>query len=480
MLIDIMPGAASVAPTSDATGKSSSPSKGPGSFEALLNAASDDGSTSSSVDTGADESSESAVVTVIVPFVPVIPPQEPVACDEAGESHIANEGDGSVAIDAAAAAAESAIATAITSQADVAVSTDSKPEHPSIAIGEPSAPAPKVEPQRQRDQRPRVIDPIDPVGIFETVKDGNTGVVSPNADEPVEPVVQTPGVRSTTPAPRSVTPQMAAGDVQPPVPAEELMKAAAQQDVKVEASVVTPEPAQNGIAIGEPGGGSRGAAGRLARILDHLGDPPMVQATAAAAGENTPSFTPGGNGQSSFGDWLREQLPQAVTGGRAHASLPTFNIVNAIQGDSRAGEVLAAAGSAAMPGVSIAVGEHDVTSQLVQSLRMQFRDGIGEAVLKLKPEHLGTVSISLKVENGGLKANVQAEMPAVRQWLESQQDTLRNALADHGLRLDRFEVEPDGQRQSHPDQTPDEPRPQRRQQARRLPQPDQPVFEVVV
>ena len=39
--------------------------------------------------------------------------------------------------------------------------------------------------------------------------------------------------------------------------------------------------------------------------------------------------------------------------------------------------------------------------QILQSLRLQFRDGIGEAVLKLKPEHLGSVAISLRIANGG-------------------------------------------------------------------------------
>jgi flagellar hook-length control protein FliK len=121
--------------------------------------------------------------------------------------------------------------------------------------------------------------------------------------------------------------------------------------------------------------------------------------------------------------------------------------------------------------------EHDVNLHIVQSMRMQFRDGIGEAVLKLNPEHLGSVSISLKVENGGLKANVQADMPAVRQWLESQQDTLRSALAEHGLRLDQFDVEPDAQRQQADDEGQREQSRKRQAQKREA---EQPVFEVVV
>ena len=117
--------------------------------------------------------------------------------------------------------------------------------------------------------------------------------------------------------------------------------------------------------------------------------------------------------------------------------------------------------------------QREVAERAMQAIR----DGIGEAVLKLKPEHLGSVSISLKVENGSIKASVQAEMPAVRQWLESQQDTLRSALAEHGLSLDRFDVEPDAQRQQADDEGPRQQSRKRQAQKREA---EQPVFEVVV
>jgi flagellar hook-length control protein FliK len=112
-------------------------------------------------------------------------------------------------------------------------------------------------------------------------------------------------------------------------------------------------------------------------------------------------------------------------------------------------------------------------------MRVQFRDGIGAAVVKLKPEHLGSVEISLKVENGAIKATVQAEVAAVRQWLESHQDTLRTSLAEQGLRLERFVVEPDGKRQTTGDDA--QPREHRRRQHRqRMSGKDHPVFEVTV
>src|SRR4030095_3924295 len=130
---------------------------------------------------------------------------------------------------------------------------------------------------------------------------------------------------------------------------------------------------------------------------------------------------------------------------------PAFSFVAPVQNDARVSGLVASSAGTALPNTPAMPNEHDVTLQLVQSMRMQFRDGIGEAVLRLKPEHLGSVSISLRVENRGLKAHVQADMPAVRQWLESQQDTLRSALAEHGLRLDRLYVEPRGGRQTAPD-----------------------------
>jgi flagellar hook-length control protein FliK len=160
-----------------------------------------------------------------------------------------------------------------------------------------------------------------------------------------------------------------------------------------------------------------------------------------------------------------------------------FAVNGPVQIDTRAmaAAVAKAAGPADAP---IAIPERDVIAQLVQSMRVQFRDGIGEAVVKLKPEHLGSVQISLRIENGAIKATVQAEAPAVRQWLESQQDTLRTSLADQGLRLERFVVEPEGERRTAPDDTAREDareqKERRRQQQRRMSERDEPIFEVTV
>ncbi len=113
----------------------------------------------------------------------------------------------------------------------------------------------------------------------------------------------------------------------------------------------------------------------------------------------------------------------------------------------------------AMPELDAATGDA-VHTQIVKSIRMQWTGGLGEARVTLKPEYLGEVTASIKVEQGVVTATLQADTPEVRRWMESHTTTLRDALVDHGLKLDRLTVgEPDrqaaqGDRQSKPRQQP--------------------------
>ncbi len=126
----------------------------------------------------------------------------------------------------------------------------------------------------------------------------------------------------------------------------------------------------------------------------------------------------------------------------------------------------------AMPELDAATGEA-VHTQIVKSLRMQWTGGIGEARVTLRPEYLGEVTATIKVEQGVVTATLQADTPEVRRWMESHTATLRDALVDHGLKLDRLTVgEPDrqaaqGDRQGKPRQQPREqaPRPRARREA---------------
>lgn len=81
-----------------------------------------------------------------------------------------------------------------------------------------------------------------------------------------------------------------------------------------------------------------------------------------------------------------------------------------------------------------------MADQLVQALRVQWRDGGGEATVTLHPEFLGEVSISLRVEDGGMTAVVRAEQSEVRDWIQSNIGLLRDRLQEQGLTLHKFDV----------------------------------------
>jgi len=114
------------------------------------------------------------------------------------------------------------------------------------------------------------------------------------------------------------------------------------------------------------------------------------------------------------------------------------------------------AGPDPLPG---AAGQADVMNQLVQAIRLQWRDGLGDARLTLQPEYLGEVTISLRVDQQSVSAHISAASPDIRQWVASSESLLRAGLADQGLTLDRLVVS-----DRSPERDPDRDRGQKRPQ----------------
>ncbi len=82
----------------------------------------------------------------------------------------------------------------------------------------------------------------------------------------------------------------------------------------------------------------------------------------------------------------------------------------------------------------------DQAAQIVRSMRLQWRGATGEATLRLQPDHLGQVFVSVRVEQGAVSATVRAETPAAQQWIQQHQQQLRDALDAQGLRVAQFHV----------------------------------------
>ena len=121
----------------------------------------------------------------------------------------------------------------------------------------------------------------------------------------------------------------------------------------------------------------------------------------------------------------------------------------------------------------------DLSSQIVQAVRMQWSDGAGEARITLRPEYLGEVSISLHVDQGNVTAVLHADSPAVRNWLQQNEPLLSQALSEHGLKLERLVVseQPPAEHGGAPQ---DEARGRQEQPRRRRQRPDAPNFEIIL
>ena len=123
--------------------------------------------------------------------------------------------------------------------------------------------------------------------------------------------------------------------------------------------------------------------------------------------------------------------------------------------------------------------EDGVVSSIVQTMRLQMRDGVGTAVVHLDPDYLGAVSIALRVENGVVTASLHAENPQVRAWMEANAPLLSESLASQGLSLDRLVIT--DERIAEEQSADRRHQQEQEQQARRRPRRnDASTFEVIV
>jgi flagellar hook-length control protein FliK len=122
------------------------------------------------------------------------------------------------------------------------------------------------------------------------------------------------------------------------------------------------------------------------------------------------------------------------------SAAPAFAAHVALESPTAGPRLMAAPGFAARLEAAPAVMDRELPGQIVQAIRLQFAEGGGDAVVRLQPHFLGEVVVSIRVDQGLVTASLQSDTPAVRQWIEAHEGTLRAALVDQGLQLERLTV----------------------------------------
>lgn len=184
---------------------------------------------------------------------------------------------------------------------------------------------------------------------------------------------------------------------------------------------------------------------------------------------------------------LAERANSGLIYGRRNELLSPADAAHALQVfaavEQTAADTEVAEPEAAEPRPHALPNEQAVAATLVQSMRVQYRDGVGSAVVQLDPEYLGKVTIVLETSGGSVNATLHAANGEVRAWLQTHEQSLRQGLAEKGLSLNRLTVsdaeraEESLSRDGRERQSPQEQRRPRRPAARRG---EAGTFEVVV
>jgi len=109
----------------------------------------------------------------------------------------------------------------------------------------------------------------------------------------------------------------------------------------------------------------------------------------------------------------------------------------------------------AAPVVSAPLGSHEWQQNISQHVTLFTRQGQQSAELRLHPEDLGQVQISIKLEDNQAQLHMVSAHSHVRQALEAALPVLRTQLAENGIQLGQSNISSEsfaGQQQQHSSQ----------------------------
>lgn len=158
--------------------------------------------------------------------------------------------------------------------------------------------------------------------------------------------------------------------------------------------------------------------------------------TVAAGGETQAA----GDDSSAL---TAENFPPAAQNAAPTTETATANQMFAALVDQAAGRTTATESTFAAAGdnqAATAQDPHNVAGQIVDHARLITRAENSEMVIRLKPEHLGELTLKIVVDSGTVSATFHTSNSEVRAAIEASLPQLRQDMANQGLKVDNVGV----------------------------------------
>ena len=221
-------------------------------------------------------------------------------------------------------------------------------------------------------------------------------------------------------------------------------------------------------AVADDSQASAAVVAEAARVPFQLGqadtfDPPLWARNELAkaaqwggdvgVGDRLTRFTAGlGDHSSSSSEGQQNQARDGGSGAAALAYAAGFGMLGSGSTASLDGSSFQASiGRAVDVPAEPTTESGSLTHSIVRVVKLQATEGGGEIQLRLRPEHLGDLTVTVRVEAGAVSAALRSDSPEVRAWIQQHEQDLRAGLKEQGLSLEQLTVDPEGQQQQQGD-----------------------------
>lgn len=183
-----------------------------------------------------------------------------------------------------------------------------------------------------------------------------------------------------------------------------------------------------------------------------------VNATASnsspAAANNSTMQDLDGNFQQALNGWSKQDDQPAAKDSASDNVLLTGASLSSTRSLATPLNASATTNTPSTPMLNAQLGSNEWQQALSQQIVMFSRNGQQNAELRLHPEDLGSIQISLKLDNDTAQINMVSSHSHVRAALEAALPQLRTALADSGINLGESQVSSDSSAQGQSFQQP--------------------------